>query len=98
MYVKIHHSYRKVAAICDAELISKKFEEGKMQLELKENFFKGEIFSPEKVKEILKKEKINSSTFNIVGEKAVKLALENGIIDEKSIGRVSGIPFALILI
>ncbi len=40
MYLKIHKSYRNVVALCDAELIGKKFEEGNMQLYLRENFYK----------------------------------------------------------
>jgi uncharacterized protein len=98
MYLKIHHSYRKVVAVCDADLIGKKFEEGKKQLEIKEGFFKGESFEDERVKDILKKERLDDSTFNIVGENAVKLALESEIITENNIGKVAGVPFALVLI
>ena len=98
MFVKIHRSYRKVVAICDSELVGKKFEEGKMQLDVRENFFKGEKFDKEKVVEIMKSERADDSTFNIVGKKAVKLALENGIIGNGNIGKVEGIPFALVLL
>ena len=41
--------------------------------------------------------KLEDSTFNIVGEKAVRTAVETGIISEDGIGRIQGIPFALVL-
>ncbi|RMD66410.1 DUF424 family protein [Candidatus Pacearchaeota archaeon] len=98
MYVKIHESYRNVVAICDAELVGKYFDEGKMQLEVKENFFVGERKSEDEVKRVMLVEKGKDSTFNIVGERAVKLALEAGIITEDNVGRVAGVPFALVLL
>ena len=39
MLVKIHKSYRNVVAVCDSDLIGKKFEEDKFQLDLKESFY-----------------------------------------------------------
>src|SRR3989344_5883190 len=98
MYVKIHRSYRKIIAICDSELLGKKFEEGKKQLDVRENFYKGEKFSLDKVAGIMKSERADDSTFNIVGERAVKLAMNLGIIFEGNVGNVDGIPFALILV
>jgi len=98
MYVKIHKSYRKVVAVCDSELIGKKFEEGKKQLDVRDNFYRGEEFEAERVREIMKSELADDSTFNIVGKESVKLALESEVISEGNIGRVSGVPFALVLL
>ena len=67
MYVKIHESYRKVVAVCDSELVGKKFEEGKMQLDVRENFYNGEEVDEEKLMEILQRELAEDATFNIVG-------------------------------
>ena len=97
MQIKIHESYRKVVAICDSELIGKKFEEGKMQLDIKESFFGGEEIEDDKVVEKLMKLSVDDATFNIVGEKAVGFAVEAGLISEESIGNVQGVPFALVL-
>lgn len=97
MFVNVIKSYRDVVAVCDKELIGKRFEEGKFQLDLKESFYKGEIVSKEKALEILKDMKSEDATFNIVGEKSVSTALEAGIISEEGIGRIESIPFALIL-
>ena len=62
-----------------------------------ENFFKGEEASDEKVRKIIQSMSIEDATFNIIGEKSINLALEEGIIKEKSVGRINGIPFALVL-
>jgi len=85
-------------AICDEELIGKKFEEEIFQLDIKENFFKGKECTREEVLEIMKDMKLEDSTFNIVGEKSIKLALEAGIISKEGIRKINEIPFALVLI
>jgi len=67
-----------------------------MQLDVRENFFSGEEVSDEKVAAILQKERNNYAMFNIVGVHAVKLALDTGIVTEGNIGKVDGVPFALV--
>jgi len=98
MFVNIIKSYRDVVAICDEDLIGKRFEEEIFQLDVKENFFKGKECTREEALEIMKDMKLEDSTFNIVGEKSINLALEAGIITKKGIGNIAGIPFALVLI
>lgn len=101
MLIKIHKSYRNVVAICDSEIIGKKFyedfERGTKQLDLHENFFKGEEKSEEEIIEIIKMEKMEDSTFNIVGEKSVNAAIKAELISEEEIQYTSGIPYALVL-
>jgi len=97
MFVRIIKTYRDVIAICDADLIGKKFEENDFQLDVKENFFKGEKVSEEELIEIIKYEAVEDATFNIIGEKSVNTALKAGIISEESIRKIQGIPFVLIL-
>ena len=98
MYIKIHYAHRKVVAVCDEELIGKKFEEGKRQLDVRENFYKGEEVSEKKAKKILEMSAKDYATFNIVGDKSVNLALECGLITKGNIGKVDGVPFALVLL
>lgn len=95
MLVKIHESYRKIIAVCDAELLGKRFEEGKMQIDVSEAFYGGEKKTGEEVIELLKDSATEDSTFNILGEKSVSAAIKAGIIDEKGIIRIQGIPHAL---
>lgn len=98
MLVKIHKAYRDVVAVCDTELIGKKFEEGIKQLDIRENFYNGEEKSKDELIELLQDLATEDSTFNIVGEKSVQVALEAGIIAEEGVRRIQGIPFALVLL
>ena len=98
MIVNIIKSYRDIVAICDSELLGKKFEQGKFQLDIKESFFKGDETDEEKVIEIMKDMEKEDSTFNIIGKKSVNAAIKAGIITKEGIGKIQGIPFALILI
>jgi hypothetical protein len=97
MFVKIHKSYRDIVAICDENLLGKFFEEGKFQLEIKENFFEGEKTSSEELLKIMENYRKEDATFNIIGDKSTDLALKAGIINKEGIKKIQGIPFALIL-
>ncbi len=97
MLVKIHKSYRDIVAICDSELLGKKFEEGKMQLEIGE-FFNGEEKTEQEILEIIEDFIREDATFNIVGEKAVEIALKAGLTNEKGIKKIQGVPVALVLL
>lgn len=98
MFVKIHNTYRDVVAICDSDLIGKKFEEDKFQLDVKESFFKGEEISEEKLIKIIKVLSKEDATFNIIGRKSVNASIKAGIISEESIRKIQEIPFALVLL
>jgi len=96
--VKIHRSYRTVVAICDSEIIGKKFEEGSKQLDLRENFFKDEIVDEQRLVKIIQMQLVEDATFNIVGKNSVNIALETGAINQSGVSEIAGIPFALKLI
>jgi len=98
MLVKIHQSCRTAVAICDKELINKKFEEKDKKLDLTTTFFKGEEKSEQEVREIMEDMKREDATFNIVGSRSCKIALELGLIDDSLTTYISGIPIGLILI
>ena len=89
MFVNIIKTYRNVVAVCDSELIEKKFEEKKFQIEVKKSFFKGKSASEKEIIEIIKKESIEDATFNIIGEKSINIALKTGLISEYEIDRKS---------
>ncbi len=96
MRVKIHKSYRNVVAICDKELVAKKFEEGKKQLEVSENFFGGEEMTKEEIIKLIERQAKEDASFNIAGKESVGVAVEAGLADEESIGYVQGIPIILV--
>ncbi len=87
-----------VVAICDSDIIGKTFEEGKKQLDIKENFYKGFEVDEKKAIDLMQKLDIENSTFNIVGKKSVEAAVKAGIIVKENISNIKGIPFALKLI
>ncbi len=96
--IKVVRSQRDVVAICDSELIGKKFEEGKLQLDVKESFFRGDEFDDASALILLNKMLQEDATFCIVGKKAVELSLEAGVVQEDGIKTVEGIPFSLVLL
>lgn len=98
MFINIIKSYRNIVAICDAELIGKKFEEEKFQLDVKESFFKGELTKEEDALKIIKDMRLEDATFNIIGERSVSLAIQSGIIKQEEVGKIAGIPYALRLL
>ena len=98
MFIKIIKSYRDIVAVCDSSILGKKFEQGNLQLDVKESFYKGEEVSEEKAVEIMRSMAVEDSTFNIAGEKSVNAAIKAGIISQESVGKIQGIPFALILL
>jgi uncharacterized protein len=97
MFVNVIKSYRDIVAVCDKELLGKKFEEGKLQLDVKESFFKGKEVSKEEASDIMINMRLEDSTFNIIGKKSVQTALESGIITKGGIKKIDNIPFALVL-
>ncbi len=98
MLIKIHKSLRMCVAVCDKELIDKKFEDSEKQLDLTGTFFKGEEKTKQEAKDILLNAKAEDSTFNFVGERSTSLAKELGIANEKGVIQIQDIPIALILL
>ncbi|MFA5953029.1 MAG: DUF424 family protein [Candidatus Pacearchaeota archaeon] len=98
MFVNIIHSYRYVVAICDKELIGQKFETEKFQLDVKENFYKGNEMTKSEAIEIMKKMSLEDATFNIVGKKSVQAAIEAKIINPEGVLEIAGIPYAMVLL
>jgi hypothetical protein len=98
MLVKIHQAYRYVVAICDSELLGKKFEEGNAVLDIKENFFNGDEVDSERLVEIIRDMATEDATFNIMGKDSINTALNCGLITKKGIKYVQGIPYALVLL
>ncbi len=92
MLVKIHKTPEGqiIAAVCDKDLIGKKFSEGKIQLDLTTDFYKGEKMNEEDIGDLLR----NAYIVNLVGEKSVALGIKENIIEEKHIIRIDNIPHA----
>jgi hypothetical protein len=98
MLVKVHEAYRKIIAICDSNLVGKKFEKGNMQIDVKETFYGGKEMQEKKVLGIIEEGKKEDACFNFVGKDAVSVAIKAGIISENAILTIDGIPHALSLL
>lgn len=92
MIVKIHKGPdgKKVVAVCDSDLVGRKFEDGDMQLDVASSFYNGE----KKNEEELLRELRQPCNVNIVGEKSIKFFVGKKLIDKKSIIKINRIPHA----
>lgn len=97
MLVKIHKASRWIVAICDSDLIGKKFEQGKRQLDLTTSFFKGDEKTEQEVREIILDYQREDACFNIAGKQACEIAKELGVVDDNGIIRIQNVPVALVL-
>ncbi len=89
MYVKIHKTGKNIiVAICDENLLGKKFEEKNCQLEISEEFYKGEIMPEKEIIKIIK----TAPIVNLVGKKSVDLGIKSGIVSKEDIKKVKGVP------
>ncbi|MDD4245041.1 MAG: DUF424 family protein [Candidatus Methanomethylophilaceae archaeon] len=77
-------------AACDEDLVGKEFREGRMRLKVSKEFYMGELVSEETLVERLK----SVSVINLVGERAVSVAVEQGLVDPECILIIDGIKHA----
>jgi len=75
---------------CDEELVGKKFEEGKYQIDVRADFYDGEKITAELLKKFLK----DATIANLVGKKTVQCAIDLGLIDPSCVIKIKGIPHA----
>ena len=89
MYVKVYRvSGEVMVALCDEEVLGIKVKESGLVLDVNPSFYKGRLVGPEEAVEALEE----ATIANIVGEKAVRLAVEKGFVHEESIVYIGGIP------
>lgn len=88
---KLHQNPQgqKIIALCDKNLLGKKFEEGNHQLDLTTDFYKGEEKSEQEIKELLK----DAYIINLVGQESLNLMKKLKLNPEKII-RIKNIPHA----
>ena len=87
-WIKIHGT---VLAVCDEEILGEVFEEGEIYFEVKKSFYQGELVSEDTLKNLL----INMKNINIIGNKAVCVAEELGLVERYI--TISGIKHAIIV-
>ncbi|MCL6500538.1 MAG: DUF424 family protein [Candidatus Pacearchaeota archaeon] len=95
VFVKIHQAYREIIAVCDSELLGKRFEEGNLQLEINKHFYGGEEMSESQALELLNEKAEEDACFNFVGKLAVELGAKAGIVDMDRVIKIQGVPHAM---
>jgi uncharacterized protein len=91
MYLKIHRSGREViAAICDCDLMGRKFCEGPLRVEIHAGFFGEDKASAKEVEEALSK----ATIANLIGEQSVDQAIRLGYVSHENVLLIQGVPCA----
>ncbi len=91
MYMKKYDTDGQIiVAVCDKDIIGKKFKEGVLVLKLDECFYKGDEVGDDEVKESLS----CATIANIAGKKSIACAVECGCVDPDTVIFIDGIPHA----
>lgn len=83
----------RLVSVCDAELLGEEFENGELSLTVNADFYDGETAGEETVVKSLAR----CSVANIVGTRAVGLAIEHGFVDEENVLDIAGTRHAQLL-
>jgi len=96
MITNIHRARdgRKIIAVCDKELLGKKFKEKDRQLDLSSKFYKGKELDDDNLKKLLK----TAYIINAAGEKTTNFLIKNKIIQKENIIYIENIPHAQCLL
>ncbi|MBA7502069.1 hypothetical protein ES706_00645 [subsurface metagenome] len=78
-----------LVVVCDSELLGKKFNQGKLKLEVKESFYRGTEASVEECLTALRE----ATIANLVGS-IVRHAVKVGIIERSNVLKIQNVPHA----
>jgi hypothetical protein len=91
MIAKKHNSESgMILAVVDDELLGKYFEEGRLQLDITSDFYRGRHVSEKELNELMS----ISYILNIVGRKSIDFAVKKKFIVKSKVLFISGIPHA----
>lgn len=91
LYLKSHRSGREVLiAVCDCDLMGKKFVEGHLHVEILPDFFGEEKVTVQDVEQALGR----ATMANLVGELAVGQAIRLGYVARENVLIIKGVPCA----
>ena len=94
-YLKTHKKEGEViVAICDKEILGKKFKSGKLQMEVNEKFYKGDLVNIENAMNAMR----NATIANIIGNKIVDAAIDNKFINPENVLDIDGIKHAQLIV
>lgn len=85
IYVRLHRSRDDIIlAACDEEVIGKTFRGDGMKITVSEDFYNGELIPEEAFIERMR----SVTIMNLVGERTIALAIENGHVDGSNVLRI----------
>lgn len=79
--------------VTDADIIGKKFEEDRLQLDLTKKFYLGEQKTKEEVKQLM----LTARHLHLTGKGAVAIGVEMDLVDPKKIIFIDKVPHAEIM-
>jgi len=83
----------RLVSVCDADVLGEEFEAGEVSLSVTPEFYDGETADEQRVVESLAR----CSVANLVGSRAVDLAIEHGFVDEENVLDFEGTRHAQLL-
>lgn len=93
--IAIHDAQgKKILVISDEDVVGKRYVEGKVQLDLTGDFYKGKAVANNEVKHMMR----GAYIIHMVGEKSVQLGIDEGFVDEMHVKKIKGIPHAEVLL
>ncbi len=93
VHCKIHSLQGKsVLAACDSVLLGKTLKKGELDFRVSEAFYKGSAVTEKELLSLMEEH----SNINLLGEKVVAAALKKGLISERDIIKIAGVPHAQI--
>ena len=92
--MKIHRAPQtcEIVAVCDFELINTTISDGDVEVHINEAFYGNRHANEEEVREALK----NAENANIMGERAIAIAIELGLISRAGCIMIGSVPHAQI--
>jgi len=78
--------------ICDEELMGSKVSEGKLEINIKQDYFGQQMVEEREAAELLR----SCSIANLVGERIVGKAVQMKLASNLSVRNISGVPFLMI--
>lgn len=94
VYVKLKKDGKNVLlAICDAELIGRTLKEGKILFKISNEFYNGRKMPLDQAVNMIE----NSTIVNLIGNKCVEKAIQNGFVHPEAILKIQGISHAQII-
>jgi hypothetical protein len=86
----MHRGKDLVVAVCDADILGKTLEGGRVPFKVKESFYKGILGNIEEAILAMKQ----ATICNIVGKRIVEAAIKNRLIHERAVIYFGDIPHA----